>query len=184
MTNDQLTTSPSPLPPGKKVIKIIDPNETARFVYKASYDNIWKQALQIVSRTGFILDRHDYRLGVITTQPLPSSQLLEFWKPQHSNFTNAMENTINSQRRLLRLTISPVPAKPDFYQVAIQVLVERESNPSETIGGPIFIEGSGFGRNSFSLRSDYAGLEPPRWNLLGHDPKLEKKLLDQLFLRI
>jgi hypothetical protein len=175
---------PAELPPGKKVIKLIDPNQTTRFVYKASYENVWQQALLLISRTGFTLDRRDYRLGVITTQPLPSAQFLEFWKPQHASVTNAMENTVNSQRRLVRLTISPVPGKPDFYQVAVQVLVERESNPSEILGGPIFIEGSGFGRNAMALRSDYAELAAPRWVLMGHDPRLEKKLLDELFKRI
>jgi len=174
------------LPPGKKVIKIIDPNETSRFIYKASYDNVWQQALQLVSRTGFTLDRQDYRLGVITTQPLPSAQVVEFWKPQQTTFTNAAENTINSQRRLLRLTISPVPGKPEFYQIGVRVLVERETNPTEMVGGPIFVEGSGFGRNTMTLRSDFAEVkqQPMKWIVLGHDPKLEKKILDQLFLRI
>jgi hypothetical protein len=162
------------LPPGRKVVKIIDPNQTARFVYKASYDNVWKQAMQLIARTGFTLDRRDYRLGVITTQALPSAQVIEPWKRQHAGFTNAMENTLHNQRRLLRLTISEVPGKPDFYQIAIQVLVERETNPSEVIGGPIFVEGSGFGRNALSLRSDYADPmgQPSRWVPLGHDPRL------------
>jgi len=172
--------------PGHMVEKTVDPNQTARFVYKASYDNVWRQGTELLNQTGFKIDRSDYRLGVITTSPLPSAQVVEFWKPSHTNFDNAMENTINNQRRIIRLTISNVPGKPDFFDIAIQVVVERETNPSEDIGGPIFVEGSGFGRNALSLRSDYATPkpEPGRWLKIGHDPDLEKKLIDELFKRI
>lgn len=195
------------LPPGHEITQIIDPNQTTRYVYNASYDNIWQQTMLLVARTGFIIDRKDYRQGVITTRSLPSAQFVEFWKPQQTNFNNAMENTINSQRRYLRVTINTVPGQPKFYEIGVQVLVEREVNPTGLLAGPLFIEGSGFGRNAMTLRSDYADAttatpittvtsskktgtteqQPDpnrRWVLLGHDPDLEKKLLNELFDRI
>jgi uncharacterized lipoprotein len=172
--------------PGRLEVHVVDPNQTARFVYKATYDNVWQQAMRLLRDTGFALDRQDYRLGVLTTQPLPSAQIMEVWRPQLVNAKDAVENTVNSQRRIVRLTISKVPAKPDFYQIAVQVLVERETNPTEEIGGPIFVEGSGFGRNRNTLRSDYAAptVEASRWVTIGHDPNMEKKLIDTLFDRI
>jgi hypothetical protein len=172
--------------PGRMVVRIIDPNETSRFIYKASYDNIWRQANGILTAAGFALDLEDYRRGEITSHPLPSAQIVEFWKPQHVDITDSLENTVNNQRRTLRLRISKVEGKPDFYQIGIQVLVERETNPTENIGGPLFVEGSGFGRNALSLRSDYAepNSEPGRWVRIGHDPTLERKLMDELFNRI
>jgi hypothetical protein len=108
-----------------------------------------------------------------------------------------MENTVNSQRRYLRLSISTVPGKPKFYEIAVQVIVERETNPSEALTGPLFVEGSGFGRNAMALRSDYADASSnmnPRshaqeretvyWQIMGHDQMLEKKILDELFKHI
>lgn len=169
------------------ITKIIDPNQTSRYIYKATYDNVWQHAMQLLARTGFTLDRKDYRLGILTTEPLPSSQIVEVWRPQQTNIKNALENTMHDQRRKVRLTISLVPGKPDFYEIAIQVLVERQSNPTETIGGPVFVEGSGFGRSQVSLRSDYtpAGQKPkPIWYVVGHDPDLEHKLLKELFNHI
>ena len=56
------------------VVKVVDPNQTAKFIYKASYDNIWQQGITLLSRCGFSLDRKDYRLGVLMTQPLPSAR--------------------------------------------------------------------------------------------------------------
>jgi hypothetical protein len=172
--------------PGHMAVKVNDPNQTARFIYKASYDNIWQQSMLLLHHMGFELDRQDYRLGVMTTKSLPSAQIAEFWKPQHVDINDSLENTLNDQRRTVRLTISTVPGKPDFYEIGIQVLVERETNPSENIGGPVFVEGSGFGRNSITLRSDYSAPrpEPEAWVVLGHDPNLERKLINELFKRI
>jgi hypothetical protein len=170
------------------VVRVIDPNQTTRYIYHATYDNIWQQAMKLLTDCGFTLDRKDYRLGILTTQPLPSAQFVEPWKPQQTTFKNAMENTINMQQRRVRVTISKVPEKPDFYEIGIQVLVERQNNPIETIGGPVFVEGSGFGRSQVSLRSDYAPPETknigPLWYTIGHDPQLEHKLLSELFKHI
>ena len=174
--------------PGHMVTRAVDPNRTTRFVYDANYDNVWKQAQAILAQTGFAPDRADYRLGVLTTRPLPSSQIIEFWKPQQTGFTDAMENTVNNQRRWITLAISPVEGKPAFYEIGVQVIVERETNPSETLSnGPIFVEGSGFGHNAITLRSDYAPpvqSEKSVWGTVGRDPDLEKKILDELFKRI
>ena len=171
---------------GHMAVKTVDPNQSARFIYNAGYDNVWKQAMDVLTRTGFAIDRQDYRLGAITTQALPSTQIVEFWKPQQADAVDSLENTINNQRRSVRLTISTVEGKPLFYEIAVQVLVERETNPGEAIGGPVFVEGSGMGRNAVTLRSDYAAPkdEPGIWVTVGHDPDLERKLLDALFKRI
>ncbi|MGN6368364.1 MAG: hypothetical protein ACTHN5_08905 [Phycisphaerae bacterium] len=190
------TTQPStepaatePAHPGEHlVVKVINPNQTSRYIYHASYDNIWQQAMKLLTDCGFRLDRKDYRLGILTTQPLPSAQFVEPWKPEQTTFKNAMENTINMQQRTVRLSISKVPDKPDFYEIAIEVLVERQNNPIETIGGPVFVEGSGFGRAQVSLRSDYTPAVTknisPTWYVVGHDPNLEHKLLKELFRHI
>jgi hypothetical protein len=172
--------------PGHMVTRVTDPNETSKFIYKGTYDNIWRQAAAIVTAAGFSLDRQDYRLGVMTSFALPSAQVVEFWKPQHVNLTDSLENTVNNQRRSVRVTISRVEGKPDFYQIGIQVLVERETNPREDIGGPVFVQGSGFGRNSVTLRSDYAepNVEGGRWVAIGHDPDMERRMIEALFNRI
>jgi hypothetical protein len=184
-TNSSPATAPA-TQPGHMVVKTVDPNQTARFVYNASYDNVWKQALEVLTKAGFAIDRQDYRLGAITTLALPSTQIVEFWKPQQVNALDSLENTVNSQRRTVRLTLTTVEGKPQFYEIALRVLVERETNPGETIAGPLFVEGSGFGRNAVTLQSDYAvtKVEPGIWVTIGHDPDMEQKLLDVLFGRI
>ena len=168
-------------------MKVIDPNQTARYIYRASYDNIWQQARKLLNDTGFLLDQ-EILFGRSPDSQLASSQFVEFWKPQQTTFKNALENSINMQQRTVRISISKVPEKPDFYEIAIEVLVERQNNPIETIGGPVFVEGSGFGKAQVSLNSDYAPAEVkgigPGWYVLGHDQQLEHKLLSELFKHI
>ena len=96
-----------------------------------------------------------------------------------------MEDTINTQRCTLTLVVAPVPGHEGFYQVTVQALVERESNPTESIAAPAF-GGSAFGREPLSMHSDYQGpkKEYSAWAVLGHDPTLEKKVLDELFKKI
>jgi hypothetical protein len=185
------TTAPSLATQKSKIenpITVTDPNETARLIYNADYDNLWRQSLATLTHAGFLFDRLDYRLGVITTKPLPSPQPIEFWRQDHTSFTNALENTINNQRRTVRITIEPTPHKPDVYRIAIQVAVERQTNPNEDLGGPVFVEGSAFGRATVTLRSDYAAPtkygDAALWVLIGRDPQLEQKLLKSLFTRI
>jgi hypothetical protein len=180
------TAAASASQPGHLEDRTVDPNQTTRYVYDASYDTVWKQAQFVLAQSGFAIDRQDYRLGEITTLTLPSAQITQFWEPQQANLIDALENTLNNQRRWVRLVISPVEGKPRFLHIGVRVLVERETNPSEHIGGPVFVEGSGFGRNAVTLRSDYAPPQdlPGVWFTVGHDPDLEKKLLDVLFEHI
>jgi hypothetical protein len=181
------STKPAATRPGHTVTTVTDPNETARYIYKADYDYLWKQSLATLTQAGFLFDRLDYRLGVMTTKPLPSAQFIEFWKPEHTTFKNALENAVNNQRRIVRITIALDPDKPDFYRIAVQVGVERQTNPGEDISGPLFVEGSAYGRSSLSVRSDYIPVhdaDNAAWVLVGRDPNLEHKLLNALFKRI
>jgi hypothetical protein len=177
---------PATAHPGHMEVRTVDPNQSTRLVYNAAYDTVWKQAQQILTQTGFAIDRQDYRLGELTTLTLPSAQIVEFFEPEQVDAVDALENTMHNQRRRVRLTISPAEGKPAVLQIAVRVLVERETNPTERIGGPVFVEGSGFGRNAITLRSDYAAPKdvPGVWYTVGHDPDLEKKLLDMLLRRI
>jgi hypothetical protein len=170
----------------QKVTKEVDPNQTAKFVYDADYDLVWQQATSLLTTMGFRLDRQDYRLGVLTTLPLHSPQIIEVWRRDRTGVMHALENTVNSQRHTIRLTIALVPGKPKFYEIAVQALVERQTNPTEALGGPIFATGSGFGQGVVTLRSDYLDSDKVYgvWNVQGRDPVLEKEIIAELFKHI
>jgi hypothetical protein len=163
-----------------------NPNETVRLVYRPSYDQAFAAAEKLLTDMGFRIDRKDYRLGTISTLPRIAPQAVELWRLDQSSVAAALESTINHQRESVTISIRRVVGRPEFYAVGVQVLVERQSNPSEMIIGPVFPQGSGFGSYPLTLRSDYAepGQSGPEWYLLGHEPSLEKKILDKLLQRI
>jgi hypothetical protein len=182
------TTTAATRPGMVKRIRVIDPNQTVRFVYKARRQRIWDRAEQLLVDMGYVLDRQDYRLGALTTREQLGAQIIEPWRPDQTGAKSALENTTNEQRRRILLTIKAVPEKPDFYEIAVQVVVERASNPTENLSGIVFQTGSGFGGSPILFRSDYSqGLlstQLSNWVLMGHDPALEKKILDKLFKQI
>lgn len=164
--------------------RTVDPDRTSRFVYHASYDNIWRQATRLLTYYNYRLDIQDYRRGVLTTLPLGQAQIGEIWRRDAHGLTPALEALINHQKITLRLTINAVPGKPGFYEITAQALVERESNPDETITPAS--EVTAFGANVISSRSDYDAkdVSGSYWTLIGHDRRLERKVLDELFKKI
>ena len=162
-----------------KITRTIDPNQTERFVYDATYDHVWQRGMDLLTHIGFRIDRRDYRLGVLTTVPMIGPQFVELWRRDQTGPMQALESTVNNQRHTIRLTIAAVPGKPEYWQIAVQALVERQSNPTEVLGGPIFATNSGFGGNAITLRSDYTGnsTEGDYWTVIGRDPALEKKIV-------
>lgn len=207
-------TSPATQPGMIRETRLVDPNQTVRYLYRGSYDHIWQEAMNLLTHCGFRLDRQDYRLGILTTLPLHQPEFLEFWRRDNTDLKHALEASVNDQRHIIRLTISPVPGRPDFYAIAIQALVERQINPTEVVGGLLFSTGSAFGATPVILRSDYAEIQTAQskrtaaatsqpgtsqpaasqpatapsarhaWVKIGHDAALEKKLLDLLFQKI
>ncbi len=177
----QTTTQPAAVP------AMIDPNQTTRSIYGGSYEVMWREALNLLMNLGFRPDRQDYRQGIITTFPQSSSDVVKFWAPDDAPLKSSAESTVNFYRRSIRLTIEPQQNRR-YYQIAVQVIVERRTNPVETIGGPIRTGSSAFSRRSIGLLSDYQledkAEEAALWYVVGREPAYEKLVLDKLFKKI
>lgn len=177
----QSTTQPAPLS------RVVDPNQTVQSIYGGNYDVMWREAKILLDKLGFRLDRQDYRQGVITTLPLETPNVAEFWAPDRESFKSSLESTLNYYRRTVRLTIEPYNNRQS-YRIAVQVLVERETNPTEQIGGPVHAGAGAFARQESGLRSDFvAGSRAelkPIWYVVGREPGFEKFILKKLLKKI
>ena len=69
------------------------------------YARIFDAAVIELRDQGFIINRHDYRFGVITTRPLAAPTLLEPWQRQNTTAYQGLESTLNSQRRTVTVTL-------------------------------------------------------------------------------
>lgn len=162
-----------------------DPNQTAAYVYYASYGRTFSQAQAVLRRFTMRIDQHDYRFGLITSRPTIAPQMLEPWRRDQTGFDTMMENTVNLQRFIVRVRIARA-VKKHFLQIAVQVKVQREENPQGTVSGPVFTRGSGFGANPLPLASAYASPAsgPAYWKTTGRDPPLERRILKAILKRV
>jgi hypothetical protein len=160
-------------------------NSLVQTITLENYDRVWQESLTLLQNMGFHVNWQDYRLGVITTDPRIGPEILEFFRPDATDSDSLWESTINTFRRSVRLTITPGSA-PQSWRISIEVLVEKRENP---LGGPgpiAFTSASAFGSNALPLENGYTPGEVIQqyWMFVGHDPKLEKKIMDELFLTL
>lgn len=91
-------------------------------------DQLWEAALNTLRQHQFRLDRVDRRAGVITTRPLTSQHLFEFWRHDVDTWHDLLESTLNPLRRKVEVTIE----KDDnglWSSIAVAVHKERLSSP-------------------------------------------------------
>jgi len=157
-------------------------NSIVQSIAPETYDHIWKQSLSLFEDMGYHVNWQDYRLGVITTDPRIGPEILEFFRPDATDAESLMDSTLNTYRRSIRLTITP-GTKAESWQVSVEVLVEKRVNP---LGGPsnaTHTASAHFGASALPLENGYAPgqVNTQYWITAGHDPKLEKKIMDELF---
>lgn len=177
----QSTTQPTTLP------DVADPNQTTQSIYGGNYEIMWRESMLLLNRLGFRLDRQDYRQGVLTTLPQETPNVAEFWASDRGSFKSSLEGTVNYYRRTVRLTIEP-RNNYESYHISVQVLVERRTNPTEEIGGPVHAGAGAFTRQESGLRSDFVSGSreelQTRWYVVGREPGYENFILKRLMKKI
>ena len=164
------------------------------------YARVFAAAPLVLRDEGFVLNRQDYRLGVVTTRPMLSPTLLEPWEHQNSTMYQAWESTLNAQRRTVTVTLEPLGDLPTAreigagpstapgprgprpeYHLRVEVLVERQECPERQMTG-----------STVNLNAALTGLPESYtdraittsyWMPLGHDGYMEQQLVDAIIRR-
>lgn len=90
-----------------------------------SFDALWNACRDAAQADGFLIDRTDYREGLLTTLPLVSKPAWEPWKNDVVDPHELLQCTIGTLRRTIRFDIV---RKPDgCFEATPKVLVERDS---------------------------------------------------------
>jgi hypothetical protein len=128
----------------REVIDVENPYVLAR----SEYDAVFAATKQALHEQGFKLDRVDYRFGTITSKPLTSPTIMEPWHDMNTTFSQAVESTINNQRRYVivtlegyykqartgtTVTIKPDPGKPDKPVTPAPVATATTSPTPESV---------------------------------------------------
>lgn len=145
------------------------------------YDRMFNATIAVLREQGLGVQTRDYRMGIIVSQPAVSPTLLEVWRIENSVQGNRAESTLNKQRRVVSVSMTPAPDEPadnpQTYHMAVQVVIEQEQNPQHQLTGST----SGYNIiGSYSQTPDeltQRGINGPYWYPLGTDPLLENKLM-------
>lgn len=98
----------------------------AASVWSGNYDKLWGACGDVARDELFILDREDYRDGLLTTQPLVSRQFFEIWRPDTGDTHDLIINSLQSIRRTIRFEFEK---SSGGYSATPKVLIERLSQP-------------------------------------------------------
>lgn len=99
--------------------------EPAAVVTDADFEKLVAACEDVARAYFFKLDRVDYRVGLITTQPMVTSQWFEPWRQDARTLEDVEESSLASIRRTIRFELERQDG--GAWQVAPKVLVERQS---------------------------------------------------------
>jgi hypothetical protein len=147
------------------------------------FETLWRACDEAARHFGFVLDRLDYRGGVITTQPLTSKQFWEIWRNDVATLDDLANSSLATYRRTLRFDIDKTPA--GGYVAAPRVVIERYARAEQPITASFYLRNAfRTQRNSrvWGTRETDRGVFLPRqyWYATGRDEALEKNVASEV----
>jgi hypothetical protein len=146
----------------------------------ANYDQLWDACADVARGEYFGLDRQDYREGLLTTRPLVSKQVWEFWRSDAGDLYYAVEDSVQTVRRTIHFEFD---RQANGCTVTPKVLVERLAQPSRQITS------SGEYRNLFRVETQQrvpgdVGPSDEYWYAVGRDYAMEAELAQAIQSRL
>jgi hypothetical protein len=132
----------------------------------------------------FAIDRVDYRLGIITTEPLVGAQFFEPWRRDNQTAGDVVKSSLGTRRRTVRVDI----ARNDdgTFTASPRVLLERISSAEQRITNVVAYRGARKPADPRAVprgtkESDQGILIPSKyWYAIGRDEPLERKLAEEI----
>jgi hypothetical protein len=147
-----------------------------------NFERLWNACRNAVQSRSFTVDRVDLRGGVMTTFPQVSKQLFEFWRNDVGTLPAAMESTLGTVRRTVRVEVRRLD--DGTYEAAPKVVVERYSQAERRITSVArYAEILAIDPLAGGSRSrDRAGADLPAayWYALGRDEPLERQIVEDV----
>lgn len=145
----------------------------------AAYSRAFEATRRVLVESSFELDRVDARAGVITTRARPGAGLLTPWDSTPTTVSQRVEDTLNAQRRSVRVYFEPAGATADdlresqpSVRARFEVAVHRFHRPGWELDATA-VRSSGV---SSSRRDRERGLQGGFETTLTLDPELAARL--------
>ena len=173
-----VTTAPADAPAGAVVVR------------SQNREAVWERTVSVLHRFGFRTAVENKLDGTIETEYVVGSGLQESFRKDSVGFANRLEDTLQSTRRRLVVTVrpaDPLSATPAAltggaggYRVTVRAFKEQEDVRgvvANTTGGATFQNAKPLDRD---LRAVDGQFGPSAWVPLGRDPALERAVLAAL----
>ncbi len=149
----------------------------------ADFQRLWDACEAEAHARFFLVDREEYRLGLLTTAPMISKQIFEPWRTDAVTPHDATESTLATIRRTVRFEI----ARRDdgSYRMVPKVLVERYASAERRLAISQYQQAFSSPR-TFADSPDLSGDTTVKdavadyWYPLHRDPALERDLADAI----
>ncbi len=161
-------------------------------VAEHEYDRVFDQAVDVLRRHRFVVERQDRRFGVISTHPQVASSVFEPWRGDNTTARQVAENTLNLRRRRVRILIEPALTAdtveaPDTqrprYELFVEVMLEQRQHPPTPLHTAEASLQASYtrdpGRQSLETEK---GLVASDWRPVGRDAELEQRLVAEILV--
>lgn len=148
----------------------------------AAGENVaWEQTIGVLHDFLFEIERENRQTRSIETKYKVGSGLLEPWHTESVGWDNRLESTLQSIRRKVVVTLSPV-SQGSRYSYTVQVVAIKELEDLDALaanspGGATFQESTPLNRD---LNQVLGQSRPSGWIPQGRDYELEQAILVQL----
>lgn len=144
-----------------------------------NYDALWNACERAAAKSLFLVERFDYRLGVLSTKPLVSKQFFEFWKGDVVDAKSQILSDLATRRRTVRFQIFE---EGDHFVCEPKVVVDHYSMPERRLTAVTQYQ------YAFSIHQPFAEENaddgtPERvdyWYAESRDPALERVIADRI----
>jgi hypothetical protein len=153
-------------------------------VTSLQFQPLWQSCERVARSYLFELDRQDYRLGLLTTKPMISKQILEPWRKDAGTLHAVMENSLATIRRTLRFQIDR--SDNGTFEMTPRVLVERETILERRLTSAAQYRTAFSGPASGSRTTADAEADIPiiYWTPIGRDFEMEKHVAAEVQSRL
>jgi hypothetical protein len=142
-------------------------------------DALWERTVDVLHSFQFPVAREDRLARIIETDYKVGSGCLEPWHRDSVGPANRLESTLQSVRRIVRVTLAPVDVGGG-YAVSVEAYKEREDLPglaANSPGAATFQESTPL---QFDLNPVVGQSAPSGWIPVGRDFALEQAILASL----
>jgi len=154
-------------------------------VHATHFDALWNACQEVAKSHGYLIDRTDYREGLLYTQSLVSQSLFEPWRNDVADGHSLAQSSVATIRRTVRFIIHREPDGTFIAQP--KVVVERYSSVERRITSAAQYH------DIFSIRlldvdreREFTGKDVPAeyWYAIGRDHTLERELAREVERRL